>query len=96
MRHACNIAPASPAATSRPALPSGQDREAHGKQVGGYQRSHPARPAGVGGLGLGQIRPPGAASGRWIALGPVWLRLGSRNSWQGEDEDAKMIKPVQP
>jgi len=49
-----------------------------------------------GGLGLGQIRPPGAASGRWIALGPVWVRLGSRNSWQGEDEDAKMIKPVQP
>jgi hypothetical protein len=45
---------------------------------------------------LGQARPIGAASGRWIAFGPAWVRLGSRSSWQGEDEDAKMIKPVQP
>ena len=34
-----------------------------------------------GGLGLGQNRPPGVASGRWMAFGPVWVRLGSR-SWQ--------------
>jgi hypothetical protein len=41
-------------------------------------------------------RPIGEASGRWIAVGPVWVRLGSRSSWQGEDEDTEMIKPVQP
>jgi hypothetical protein len=34
--------------------------------------------------------------GRWIAVGPVWVRLGRRSSWQGEDEDAEMIEPVQP
>jgi hypothetical protein len=41
-------------------------------------------------------RPPGRTSGRWIALGPVWIRLGRRRSWQDEDTDAKMIKPVEP
>ena len=53
-------------------------------------------PQMCGSLGLAQARPIGAASGRWIAFGPAWVRLGSRSSWQGEDEDAKMIKPVQP
>jgi hypothetical protein len=48
---------------------------------------------------LGQIRhihPLGVTSGRWMAFGPLWVRLGSRSSWQAEDDDAKMIKPVQP
>jgi hypothetical protein len=49
----------------------------------------------VGGAPI-SARPPGRTSGRWISLGPVWVRLGSRSSWQREDEDAKMIKPVQP
>jgi hypothetical protein len=31
-----------------------------------------------------------------MAVGPVWIRLGSRNSWQDEDLDAEMIKPVEP
>jgi hypothetical protein len=44
----------------------------------------------------GPNRPAGAASGTWLAVGPVWVRLGSRSSWQGEDEDARMITPVQP
>jgi hypothetical protein len=49
-----------------------------------------------GGLGFGQLRHSGVPSGRWVALGPVWVRLGSRSSWQAEDEDAEMIEPVQP
>jgi hypothetical protein len=33
----------------------------------------------------------------WICYGrSVWVRLGSRKSWQGEDMDANMIKPVEP
>ena len=43
-----------------------------------------------------QTRPLGVTSGRWILLGPVWVRLGRRSSWAGEDQDAKMIKPVEP
>jgi hypothetical protein len=43
-----------------------------------------------------RTRPIGVNSGRWVLLGPIWVRLGSRSSWQGEDEDAEMIKPVQP
>jgi hypothetical protein len=39
---------------------------------------------------------PFTAPGRWIAIGPVRVRLGSRSSWPGEDETAEMIKPVQP
>jgi hypothetical protein len=35
-----------------------------------------------------------------MRIGPVWVRLGSRSSWQAEDEtaneDANMIKPVEP
>jgi hypothetical protein len=42
------------------------------------------------------FRPPGVSSGRWIAMGPVWIRLGSRSSWRDEDVDAEMIKPVEP
>ena len=41
-------------------------------------------------------RPPGVTSGMWIGLGPIWVRLGSRSSWQDEDLDAEMIKPVEP
>lgn len=41
-------------------------------------------------------RPVGVDSGRWVMIGPLWIRLGSRSSWQAEDEDAKMIKPVEP
>jgi len=44
----------------------------------------------------GPLRPPGTTSGRWISMGPVWIRLGSRGSWQGEDMDAQMITPVEP
>jgi hypothetical protein len=43
-----------------------------------------------------RLRPLGAASGRWMAVGPIWIRLGSPSSWQGEDDAAKMIKPVEP
>lgn len=50
----------------------------------------------VRGLTGWAVRPIGVTSGRWIAVGPVWVRLGSRSSWQGEDQDAEMIKPVQP
>lgn len=39
--------------------------------------------------------PPGW-TGRWMSVGPVWIRLGSRSSWQDEDMDAEMIKPVEP
>ena len=42
------------------------------------------------------VRPAGEVSGRWMALGPVWVRLGSRSSWRDEDLDAEMIKPVEP
>jgi hypothetical protein len=41
-------------------------------------------------------RPLGVDSGRWMALGPIWIRLGSPGSWPGEDDAAKMIKPVEP
>ena len=34
--------------------------------------------------------------GRWIGIGPVFIRLGSRSSIEAEDQDAEMIKPVQP
>lgn len=47
-------------------------------------------------MNLGPLRPPGVGSGRWIALGPLWVRLGNRNSWRDEDLDAEMIKPVEP
>jgi hypothetical protein len=43
-----------------------------------------------------QARPIGVNSGRWILIGPVWLRLGRRSSWEAEDLDAKMIEPVEP
>ncbi len=49
-----------------------------------------------GALGSAQSRPLGVASGRWMNLGLVWVRLGSRSSWQDEDVGAEMIKPVQP
>jgi hypothetical protein len=42
------------------------------------------------------VRPSGVTSGRWIALGPVFMRLGSRSSWRDEDLGAEMIKPVEP
>jgi hypothetical protein len=48
------------------------------------------------GLGLGPVCPLGVTTGRWVALGPMWVRLGSRNSWQDEDMDAEMITPVKP
>jgi hypothetical protein len=48
------------------------------------------------GPNVGPAHPPGTTSGRWILLGPVWVRLGSRSSWQDEDLDAEMIKPVKP
>jgi hypothetical protein len=51
-------------------------------------------PEVLGGLGI-RPRPLGADSGRWMAPGPIWIRLGSPRSWPGED-DAKMIKPVEP
>jgi hypothetical protein len=51
-------------------------------------------PQTLGPLGL-QPRPPGVTTGRWMVLGPIWIRLGNRSSWPGED-DAKMIKPVEP
>jgi hypothetical protein len=42
-------------------------------------------------------RPPGVNSGSWACYGNlVWVRLGSRELWQGEDMDAKMIDPVEP
>ena len=42
-------------------------------------------------------RPPGVTSGRWVCYGNlVWVRLGSRSSWQDEDMDANMIDPVEP
>jgi hypothetical protein len=47
-------------------------------------------------LGFGPYRPLGVASGRWMSVGPLWMRLGSRSSWQAEDEEAEMIKPVVP
>ncbi len=53
-------------------------------------------PQSWGGLNRGPVRPPGVASGRWVAFGPVWIRLGSRDSWQDEDMDAQMITPVEP
>jgi hypothetical protein len=31
-----------------------------------------------------------------MAVGPIWIRLGSPSSWPGEDDAAKMIKPVEP
>ncbi|HZC62371.1 MAG TPA: hypothetical protein VE464_12120 [Streptosporangiaceae bacterium] len=53
-------------------------------------------PQMLGGLGL-RSRPYGAAPGsRWMAVGPIWIRLGSPSSWPGEDDAAKMIKPVEP
>ena len=52
-------------------------------------------PQMLGGLGL-RPRPLGAASGRWMAVGPIWIRLGSPSSWPGEDDAARMIKPVEP
>jgi hypothetical protein len=42
-------------------------------------------------------RPPGVNSGTWVCYGNVvWIRLGSPESWPGEDMDAMMIKPVEP
>ena len=49
----------------------------------------------LGGMGI-RPRPFGVTTGRWMALGPVWIRLGSPSSWPGEDEAARMIKPVEP
>ena len=46
--------------------------------------------------GMGTWVRPFAGPGRWMAIGPVGVRLGSRSSWQGEDEATEMIKPVQP
>jgi hypothetical protein len=43
-----------------------------------------------------QTRPFGVYSGNWIVIGPVWLRLGRRSSWEAEDQEAEMIKPVEP
>lgn len=48
------------------------------------------------GFGLAPLRPPGVASGQWVGIGPVWVRLGRRSSWQEQDLDAEMIKPVEP
>jgi hypothetical protein len=45
----------------------------------------------------GYRRPPGVNSGTWACYGNlVWVRLGSPESWPGEDMDAKMIDPVEP
>ena len=41
-------------------------------------------------------RPRGVNSGRWTLIGPVWVRLGRRRSWEGEDLDAEMVEPVEP
>jgi hypothetical protein len=41
-------------------------------------------------------RPQGVYSGRWISIGPVFVRLGRRSSWRDEDLDAEMIEPVEP
>jgi hypothetical protein len=54
-------------------------------------------PQMLGGLGRrARPRPLGVASGRWMAVGPIWIRLGSPSSWPGEDDAARMIKPVEP
>lgn len=45
---------------------------------------------------FGMWQAPPGWTGRWAAAGPVWVRLGSRSSWQDEDLDAEMIKPVEP
>jgi len=50
----------------------------------------------VRGLLYWRGRPLGESSGRWVAIGPVWVRLGSRSSWQDEDMDDEMIDPVEP
>jgi len=49
-------------------------------------------------LGLGLSPPSPRRELRHVDLlrGSVWVRLGSRKSWQGEDMDANMIKPVEP
>lgn len=41
---------------------------------------------------MGYFRAPG----RWMNIGPVFIRLGSRSSWEGEDQDYQMITPVKP
>ena len=53
--------------------------------------------------GSGEVanRRFGFHPGRWMRVGGVaWVRLGSRSSWQAEDEaaneEANMIKPVEP
>ena len=53
--------------------------------------------AGPGpGMPTYRSRPRGVNSGRWMLIGPVWLRLGRRKSWAAEDLDAEMVEPVEP
>ena len=41
------------------------------------------------------FRPRGVHAGSWIMIGPVWVRLGSRESWAVEDAQ-QMLKPLKP
>lgn len=41
------------------------------------------------------FRPRGAHAGTWILIPPVWVRLGSRESWAIEDA-RQMMKPLKP
>ena len=89
-----------PGLLHRLALLWGQEREAYGQWAGGHQRPRPRLRAVLRVLAAqprsGPSPSPGVTSGRWIGINGLWIRLGSRDSWQDEDLDAEMIKPVEP
>jgi hypothetical protein len=93
----CHLRPNSRRICARMRLPASQTRSRAGDRpmAARWTRIHERVQFGPG-SGVTGARRLFSPPGRWIRVGPAWVRLGSRSSWQAEDEDAAMIKPVQP